>query len=79
MKLLNFAGSGVTTYALHPGVVRTEIGRHLGDIPVWGRVANFLVNNVVYWFQKTAVEGAQTSIYCAVDSALEKETGKYYR
>lgn len=30
-------------------------------------------------FTKNSVQGAQTSIFCAVESSLEKETGGYYR
>ena len=72
-----YIGTGVTTYALHPGVVQTELGRHIGAS----------VNGFVHWafhffgnfFFKTTSRGAQTTIYCAVDESLEKETGKYYR
>ncbi|XP_076827964.1 retinol dehydrogenase 12, like isoform X2 [Brachyhypopomus gauderio] len=64
-------GSGVSVYALHPGVVQTELWRHLSR-----------VQQAVMWmakpFTKTSVQGAQTTIYCAVAPELEKETGKYY-
>lgn len=30
-------------------------------------------------FTKNSVQGAQTSIFCAVEPSLEKESGRYYR
>lgn len=65
-------GSGVTVYSLHPGVVQTELWRHL-SAPVQVAVRIFSP------FTKTSVQGAQTTIYCAVEPALEKESGGYYR
>lgn len=34
--------------------------------------------SVIRPFVKTPEQGAQTTIYCAVDEKLEKESGKYY-
>ncbi|KAL6488703.1 hypothetical protein MHYP_G00024440 [Metynnis hypsauchen] len=64
-------GTVVTAYALHPGVVQTELGRHLNQLQQTGL---WLVKP----FTKTAVQGAQTTIYCAVAPELETESGKYY-
>ncbi|XP_063062753.1 retinol dehydrogenase 12 [Engraulis encrasicolus] len=64
-------GSGVTVYSLHPGVVQTELWRHL-SAPVQVAVRVFSP------FTKTSVQGAQTSVYCAVEPALEKDSGDYY-
>ncbi|XP_018583404.1 retinol dehydrogenase 12-like isoform X2 [Scleropages formosus] len=64
-------GTGVTAYALHPGVVQTELSRHL-SIPL--KFA-WMVGRP---FTKNSVQGAQTSIYCAVAPELEKESGGYY-
>ncbi|XP_076306476.1 retinol dehydrogenase 11-like isoform X3 [Tachypleus tridentatus] len=69
-------GSGVTAYALHPGAVQTELGRYLSTS----------VNCYVGWmfyvfgflFFKSAEQGAQTTIYCAVTEELENQTGLYY-
>ncbi|CAL4088042.1 unnamed protein product, partial [Meganyctiphanes norvegica] len=70
------SGTGVTCYSLHPGVVQTELGRHIHES----------VNGFIHWafhfcgnfFFKTVVQGAQTSIYCAVDESISKHSGKYY-
>lgn len=64
--------TGVAAYAVHPGIVRTELKRHmnLGLLIMW---------KVVRPFTKTPVQGAQTTIYCAVQPELDKESGGYYR
>ncbi|KAI4899091.1 hypothetical protein NFI96_027800, partial [Prochilodus magdalenae] len=68
---LDQQGTGVTVYAVHPGIVRTELKRHmnLGLLCMW---------KVVRPFTKTTVQGAQTSVYCAVEPALQSESGGYY-
>jgi hypothetical protein len=71
------SGTGVTTYSLHPGIVRTELFRHLSDSYFCG-VQNIL-NAVVSLFFKTVEEGAQTTLYCSLDEKLADETGLYYR
>ncbi|XP_017575161.1 retinol dehydrogenase 12 isoform X2 [Pygocentrus nattereri] len=65
------ADTGVTVYAVHPGIVRTELKRHmnLGLLFLW---------KVVRPFTKTTVQGAQTSVYCAVEPTLQSESGGYY-
>uniref|UniRef100_A0A8C2E7J3 Retinol dehydrogenase 12, like n=1 Tax=Cyprinus carpio TaxID=7962 RepID=A0A8C2E7J3_CYPCA len=65
-------GTGVTAYALHPGVVQTELWRHLNKPQ---QAAMWLAKP----FTKTSAQGAQTSIFCAVAPELETESGKYYR
>ncbi|XP_023127113.1 retinol dehydrogenase 12-like [Amphiprion ocellaris] len=64
-------GTGVTTYSLHPGAVKTDLQRHAKG--AW----SFLLTLTRPFF-KNAVEGAQTSLYCAVEPSLENETGQYY-
>ncbi|XP_012636583.2 retinol dehydrogenase 12 [Microcebus murinus] len=63
-------GTGVTTYAVHPGIVSSELFRH-----------SFLL--CLLWrlfspFFKTAREGAQTSLHCAMAEGLEPLSGKYF-
>ncbi|XP_017658413.1 retinol dehydrogenase 12 isoform X2 [Nannospalax galili] len=63
-------GTGVTTYAVHPGVVMSEIVRH-----------SFLL--CLLWrlfspFFKSTRQGAQTSLYCALEEGLEPLSGKYF-
>ena len=61
-------GTSVSTYALHPGVVDTEIWRAL---PEWARPLLRLRGLL------TAEEGAQTSLHCAMN-APQQESGLYY-
>lgn len=71
-----FAGTGVTTYSLHPGVIQTELGRHFWPkIPLWKRI----VYKPLMFLIKTPKEGAQTTIHCAVEESLQNENGLYYR
>ncbi|XP_036962394.1 retinol dehydrogenase 12-like [Acanthopagrus latus] len=68
-------GTGVTTYSLHPGVIRTELGRHFWPtIPLWKRI----VYTPLMLFLKSPTEGAQTTIHCAVEESLQNESGLYY-
>lgn len=72
----HIAGTGVTTYSLHPGVIRTELGRHFWPVlPLWKR----LVYKPLVFFIKSPKDGAQTTIYCAVEESLQNESGLYYR
>jgi len=61
-------GRGVSTYALHPGVIASDVWRH---VP-WG------VRQLMLLFMRSNEEGAATSIHCATSLAAAKETGLYY-
>jgi NAD(P)-dependent dehydrogenase (short-subunit alcohol dehydrogenase family) len=61
-------GSGVTTYALHPGVIATEIWRSIPKPLEW----------LVKLPMKGVESGAQTTLYCATAPELADETGHYY-
>ncbi|XP_054152543.1 retinol dehydrogenase 12-like [Oppia nitens] len=65
--------STVTTYAVHPGSVRTEIHRNRTS-----NIQRKLIGLFGLIFFISAKSGAQTSIYCAVDERLDNETGGYY-
>merc|ERR1719397_514541 len=67
-------GEGINVYALHPGVIATELGRHIRDYLGIFSVALYIFRP----FLKTPESGAQTTIYCAVEESLSQETGKYY-
>ncbi|XP_022251724.1 retinol dehydrogenase 11-like [Limulus polyphemus] len=72
-KLANrLAGTGVTAYSLHPGLVCTNIFRH------YHGVRKFLVDLIVTMYGKTAEEGAQTTIYLAVAPGVESLSGDYF-
>jgi len=63
-------------YALHPGVIRTELGRHYNKTIVPG--ATFFFRHIMRPFIKNPIQGAQTTIYCAIDEKTADETGLYY-
>lgn len=69
-------GSGVTVYSLHPGVIRTELGRYVQTrYPLLSALLSF----PALLLMKTPKQGAQTSIYCAVAEGLESQSGCYFR
>ncbi|KAG7317075.1 hypothetical protein KOW79_019373 [Hemibagrus wyckioides] len=68
-------GSGVTVYALHPGVIQTELGRY---VQRRHPVLSTLLFIPAFLLMKTPKQGAQTSIYCAVTEGLEKYSGCYF-
>lgn len=62
------SGTGVNAYALHPGVVATDIWRR---VP---RPARAIIKRRML----TTEQGAQTSVYCATSPAVAGESGLYY-
>ncbi|XP_018575642.1 retinol dehydrogenase 13-like [Anoplophora glabripennis] len=69
-------GTGVTVNSVHPGLVDTEIIRHMSFYSSW--MATVLVKPFVWPFIKNPKQGAQTIIYLALDESIEKVTGKYF-
>jgi retinol dehydrogenase 12 len=61
-------GSGVTSYALHPGVVASDI---------WRRVP-WPVRPLVTRRMLTTEQGARTSVYCATSAELAGVSGRFY-
>jgi len=61
-------GTGVTSNALHPGVVNTEIIREFPRWMEWGWK----------WISKTPRQGAQTSVYLASNEELREQSGLYF-
>ena len=62
------AGTNVTTYSLHPGVIASDVYRR---VP-WP------LRKLMTMFMKSTEEGAQTSLYCATSEAAAAESGLYY-
>jgi dehydrogenase/reductase SDR family protein 13 len=62
------AGTRVTTYALHPGGVKSNIWRALPAPVQWG-IKLFLISNE---------EGARTQLYCATAPELAGVSGRCY-
>lgn len=69
-------GTEVTSYSVHPGVVQTNLGRHVGTtLALWKRA---LLYPLVILAFKTPQQGAQTTIYCAVQEGIEQYNGRYF-
>ncbi|XP_045061649.1 retinol dehydrogenase 12-like isoform X1 [Coregonus clupeaformis] len=68
-------GTGVTSYSLHPGVIRTELTRH---VETWFPMLRAILSAPSVLLMKTSTQGAQTSIYCAVTPGLEHKSGCYF-
>ncbi|HEY0712642.1 MAG TPA: SDR family NAD(P)-dependent oxidoreductase, partial [Polyangia bacterium] len=62
------AGSGVTTYAVHPGVVASEIWRRV-PAPARAIMKLTMLSNE---------DGALTTVHCAAAPEAAAETGLYY-
>ena len=72
-----FKEFGITSYAVHPGTVASEIGFHIENrFPSWFNQTVGEVFKTV--FLKTSENGAQTSIHCAVAENLEALSGSYF-
>ena len=70
-----FHPNEVSVYSLHPGVVRTDLGRHIEKKM---GVFSYLMWGLLWPFIKNPAQGAQTTIYCAVDEDIKGQTGLYY-
>nr|XP_049698160.1 retinol dehydrogenase 11-like [Helicoverpa armigera] len=77
IKLKEHNIKGVNTYSLHPGIVKTDIGRYFPQT-AWRIITYGFQNILLRWCWKSPRCGAQTSIYCAVDEKCEDESGFYY-
>jgi retinol dehydrogenase 12 len=63
------AGTGVTSYALHPGVVASDI---------WRRVP-WPVRPLLTRRMLSTEQGARTSLFCATDERVAAASGRYYQ
>nr|XP_018901946.1 PREDICTED: retinol dehydrogenase 11-like isoform X3 [Bemisia tabaci] len=76
-RLRELGISKVTTYSLHTGIAVTEMTRHFDKVlNKW--IKDLYESNFVKWFVRTPEEGAQTTLYCALDEAAGLESGEYY-
>jgi len=70
-RLLAAQGSPVTANVVDPGVVNTDLYKHV----FWG--TRLIKKLFGWWFFKTPDEGAWTSVYAAVTPDLEGIGGRY--
>jgi len=62
------AGTNVTTYSLHPGVIASDVWRETPR----------LLGGFIKLFMKSTQDGAKTSLYCATSPEAGSQTGLYY-
>jgi WW domain-containing oxidoreductase len=67
-----FAGTKRTANAVHPGVIRTNLGRHMG------RVTNAVFGAVGGLFLKTIPQGTATEVWAATHPSLATVSGEYF-
>jgi len=65
-------GTNATANALRPGVIPTNLGRHL---PTW---QNWVLENLGKPFTKTVGQGAATTCYVATAPALDGISGYFF-
>jgi NAD(P)-dependent dehydrogenase (short-subunit alcohol dehydrogenase family) len=67
-----FAGTGRTANAVHPGIIRTNLGRHMTP------VASAFFGLVEPLLLKSVAQGAATELYVAVHPAAATISGRYF-
>jgi len=67
-----FAGTKKTANAVHPGVIRTNLTRHMNP------VARFLFLAISPLFLKTVPQGAATEVFVATSPTLADVSGEYF-
>ena len=71
-----FAAQGVHAFSVHPGVIHTELGRHLTP-EVIGALMERLAENSRQFERKTIPQGAATSVWAATAPELDQHGGAY--
>jgi len=71
-------GTGITTYSVHPGHVKTNVGQSMEKNSTFVWVMGRTIGPILGLFFKSPFYGAQTTLYTALEERLGKESGKYY-
>lgn len=69
-------GTGVTVNAVHPGIVDTDIVRHMAFYNNY--FTKIFVKPLTWLFIKSPRQGAQCVLYSALDPSLKDVTGSYF-
>ncbi|XP_072038811.1 retinol dehydrogenase 12-like [Amphiura filiformis] len=72
-------GTGVTANVVHPGAILTELDRYAYNSMPLAFVTLPLLRFCMWFFGKTVVQGAQTSVYCAVEESIATTSGVYFK
>ncbi|XP_071478738.1 retinol dehydrogenase 11-like, partial [Diadema antillarum] len=71
----HLAGSNVTAYSLHPGTIYTNVVQT--SINSVGKLKIFILP-IIWLFLLSEKDGAQTTIYCAIDESVTQHSGGYF-
>lgn len=61
-------GTKVSTYALHPGVIASDVWRETPQP----------LRSIITFFMKSTADGAKTSLHCATSDVAGAQSGLYY-
>ncbi|XP_076590588.1 dehydrogenase/reductase SDR family member 13-like [Chaetodon auriga] len=64
-------GTKVTCYSVHPGAIKTDLGRNTPLVQI-------VMKPLTVFFFKNTVQGAQTTLHCALQEGLEPLSGRYF-
>ncbi|XP_075891952.1 dehydrogenase/reductase SDR family member 13-like [Nelusetta ayraudi] len=65
-------GTTVTCYSLHPGAINSEFARNTSSL------LQLVLTPMTSFFFKNTVQGAQTTLHCALQEGLEPLNGRYF-
>jgi NAD(P)-dependent dehydrogenase (short-subunit alcohol dehydrogenase family) len=71
-RRLKEQGKNIVAVSLHPGMIMTDLNRH---IPALVRYPLYELNRL---FFKTAYQGAQTTLHCALAPEVVQQGGEYF-
>ncbi|CAJ1065941.1 dehydrogenase/reductase SDR family member 13-like [Xyrichtys novacula] len=64
-------GTKVTCFTLHPGAINSELARNTG-------ILQTILKPMTAFFFKNTVQGAQTTLHCALEEGIEPLSGRYF-
>ncbi|KAF7700970.1 dehydrogenase/reductase SDR family member 13-like [Silurus meridionalis] len=65
-------GTNVTCYTVHPGIVKTELSRH---VSLWQKV---FIEPIAQLLFLDPMTGAQTTLHCVLQEGIEPLSGRYF-
>lgn len=72
-----WTGTGVTCNAVHPGLCKTELGRHMSFYNSW--LAAVVVKPMQWFVLRSPAQGAACVVYAAAEPSLADTSGEYIR
>ena len=77
---MQLQGTGATSNAVHPGLIKTELGRHVEEM-VQNATASVLFSPIAYLFDLAKMDansGSLTQLYVATADVVKGVTGKLF-